>query len=512
MLYLLVYCIPFIILQAQHGANAIAPLALFAVYILAKTAHANEKIGKVLICLHVLMCFVCAVTTGNIAYALPTVIMPYFLYHLSDEMDDGLMKKVAFIILLGALAIAGKNVMDTGDLFAQAPALTIAVSGVFYAMLGQGGKASSAGMATVQQENKELKRQNRALSAKVAEQEKNERANGYLSVILGLEFTGFSEEKNVDMALNTIHKALHPVFCGYYDADDSMKSFVLTQSIGRCNAFGKREDFGIGFVGETYKTQKLSTMTSLQESISDEMQKEQLNGVNYALAFPVVVKEKVVGAFVLGVGVMDVKEEQTIASLCSIISNKINIEFSKIIDHKKVTEKSITDKLTGLYNRQYFDEIFPVEFKRAVEENNSIAYMFIDLDYFKQMNDTHGHDFGDKVLKTAAQTFRENIRKSDYAFRTGGDEFSIVLMGATPDAARHVATKIAKEYEKKVEREHLYAKKDGKDIKSSFSIGIAVYPNAPVDTAEELVKKADDAAYYVKEHGKNNIAVAGGRK
>ncbi len=511
MAYHLLYVLPFLLLQAG-GKDVIAPLAIYVVYMVSRMTHVSERIGKILILLHILACFAMAFKTGDISFALPVVILPHFLYHTADEMDDGLMKKVSAIIIIGAMAFAGKKILAGGDPFSQASALSVALFGLFCALISNDRKKpSGASVSELQQSNKDLQKQVKTLAAKLSEASKEGRMSEYMSVILGLEFTGFSEEENIEMTLNTIKKALRPVFCGYYAVDESMRSFVLTQSLGSCTAFGKREDFGIGFIGETYKTQHLSTLTNLQKTTEDVFQRQQLNGVNFALAFPVVVKNKVCGAFALGMSAMDEKEEQTIASLCSIISNKINIEFDKILDHKQMTEKSITDKLTGLYNRLYFEEVFPAEFQRAQHEGRSIAYMLIDLDYFKQMNDTHGHDFGDKVLKIAARTFRENIRKSDYAFRTGGDEFSIVLMEATPDAARHVATKIAKEYEKKVEKEHLYAKKDGKDVRSSFSIGIAVYPNAPVDSAADLVKKADSAVYYVKEHGKNNIAVAGGK-
>ncbi len=501
----ILYTLPFVI-AGKPGWGAAATALLMAGTYFGKMGSVPKTIATAV---HVV-----AVGVGAILFKENMLLaaLPVVPILAKDEDADNAPKVaggLAFIVSFGVLAMSfvsgeGVNILATVVAFASMASMALSNEA------GGGGKSSMEVML-LQKEKKEIEKENNALKAKLREKKTEERTSNYLSVILGLEFEGFSEEENIDRVIKTIDSAIHPVFCAYYAADRGMKAFVLKQNMGRCNAFRQREEFGFGFIGETFNSKHFSYITSLQESTTDEYRREQLNGINCAIAFPIVVAGGVMGTFVIGAGKMSEAEEQNLTNVCSIISNKVNTEFIKIQEHKEVAEKSITDKLTGLYNRLYFEELFPQVFKNAVEQKSNISYILIDLDFFKQMNDTHGHDFGDKVLKIAARTFSENIRRSDYAFRTGGDEFSLVLMGANAEAAKHVATKIAKEYEKKVEAEQLFAMKDGHEVKSSFSIGIASFPQVPANSPEELVKTADNAVYFVKEHGKNNIAVAGGK-
>ena len=203
------------------------------------------------------------------------------------------------------------------------------------------------------------------------------------------------------------------------------------------------------------------------------------------LAIPIVVNGAVKAVVSVGLPKLSKKKEMDIINLCCIVANKVSLEFVKMEQHVATEKKSITDKLTGLYNRQFFDAKIKDELNNAKLENRKLAYVEIDLDFFKQMNDTHGHEFGDMVLKTAADIFKKNIRNSDYAFRQGGDEFSLLLLGVDSPKAYDIVKHIKIEYAKKVEELHLYAKKDGVDVKSSFSIGIAVYPHPKVEDAKD---------------------------
>jgi two-component system cell cycle response regulator len=200
------------------------------------------------------------------------------------------------------------------------------------------------------------------------------------------------------------------------------------------------------------------------------------------------------------------EEEQTVCiSLCETVAKKLGRELERLNVHSHVEKKSLTDKLTGLYNRQFFDDAIEQEFQKAKENGTNLAYVMLDLDYFKQMNDCHGHDFGDKVLMLASEIFSRNIRKTDFACRTGGDEFSLIITDASKEAVYEIVKRIRSDYANAVEKYNLYAEKDGKPVKSSLSIGVAVYPHPKAVSATTLVKLADLAVYHVKKNGKNSF-------
>ncbi len=123
--------------------------------------------------------------------------------------------------------------------------------------------------------------------------------------------------------------------------------------------------------------------------------------------------------------------------------------------------------------------------------------MFIDLDGFKEINDNHGHDIGDEVLKLAAKRLQESLREADTVARIGGDEFLVIQTEVSHRfAAANVAEKIVKNISEPMEVE-------GLQLSIGASIGISIYPDNGEDT-RVLMKKADDAMYYTKRIGKNS--------
>jgi len=156
------------------------------------------------------------------------------------------------------------------------------------------------------------------------------------------------------------------------------------------------------------------------------------------------------------------------------------------------------DELTNLFNRRHFDECIKQEIERHSRYGDTFYLIFLDLDFFKAYNDTHGHTAGDKILGLVGKLINKAIRNTDLAFRYGGDEFAIILpQSATNDAlvvAERVRGRIASEMSKR-------------DIRVSASLGLASWPNDGV-TTEELVNAADRALYYAKETGGNMTCIA----
>ena len=163
-----------------------------------------------------------------------------------------------------------------------------------------------------------------------------------------------------------------------------------------------------------------------------------------------------------------------------------------------VKEQAITDGMTGLYNRRYFEEYIKKEAIRAMRQNQKFTVIGLDLDHLKQINDTYGHNYGDIAIKTIAEVLKSNARSIDIAARMGGEEFNLILPGVDIEGGCIAAERIRKAIES-VELEkigHITA-----------SLGIATYPDQS-DDLEELLELTDQAMYESKRNGRNRVTIA----
>ena len=199
------------------------------------------------------------------------------------------------------------------------------------------------------------------------------------------------------------------------------------------------------------------------------------------------------------------------ASLRAFTDEKGRIEhmdgLAQDITERKQSEmelqrKATLDELTGLPNRFLFQQTFEKMFAQAKRSGQMLAVLFIDLDSFKPVNDTYGHDAGDALLRKVAERLKERLRKADIAARLGGDEFSVLLWNVSgPETVENIAKRIISSLSKPFDLDH------GLMVNIGASIGGSLYPlNA--NTPEALLKKADEAMYVVKQKGKNNYHLA----
>ena len=168
-----------------------------------------------------------------------------------------------------------------------------------------------------------------------------------------------------------------------------------------------------------------------------------------------------------------------------------------------LNSKSYVDELTHLYNRRYYNEHFPVEFKRAQRYQHELSLMFVDIDDFKEINDHYGHVSGDLVLKSVSNLIRKFTRSSDICIRYGGDEFLILL----PETSRQAAFEVAAKLKKAVD--NISINTDGKiaELMVGLSMGIANYPEDSIEP-KQLIELADRALYEAKKTGKDQIVLA----
>jgi len=172
------------------------------------------------------------------------------------------------------------------------------------------------------------------------------------------------------------------------------------------------------------------------------------------------------------------------------------LEAKRLMEHLR--ENALRDALTGLYNRRFLEEYANTLVAGCQRRKCQFAVLMLDLDFFKQVNDTHGHEAGDKVIKTLADILARNVRSADIAVRYGGEEFLVVLMDCGAEGALQVAEKI------RAETEATKIPLPTGMLQKTISIGVAVYPE-DADTFWQVVKFADVALYKAKETGRNKV-------
>ena len=185
------------------------------------------------------------------------------------------------------------------------------------------------------------------------------------------------------------------------------------------------------------------------------------------------------------------------------VAKQVSMALASLRSKEELRNQTVRDPLTGLFNRRYMEESFDqVLHSAAISESPTVSFMMIDIDYFKKINDTFGHDAGDTVLRELGHILTSMSRKDDIACRFGGEEFVLCL----PGASRKIAFKRATEIRDAVKQLDLHY--ESRNIGTiTVSIGISVYPDLG-ETPAELMKMADQALYLAKKNGRDRIVLA----
>jgi diguanylate cyclase (GGDEF)-like protein len=169
---------------------------------------------------------------------------------------------------------------------------------------------------------------------------------------------------------------------------------------------------------------------------------------------------------------------------------------------EKIQELTITDDCTGLYNARHLYKTLETEVYRSSRFGYEFSVLFIDLDHFKSVNDTHGHLVGSKLLAEIGYLVKAQLRLIDFAFRYGGDEFVVLLPQTSKDQALVVAKRL-----REALRASSFCANEGLHLKVSASIGLATYPHDARD-AHDIIRQADEMMYLVKNTTRDNIGIA----
>ena len=301
---------------------------------------------------------------------------------------------------------------------------------------------------------------------------------------------------NVDLILKSTNKKLrkyksfHPDIIFVYScaARKSLLQSKISQELAPLNAVAP--NVGFFTYGEIYHLQKKNAL--LNESFTILALSENDVDVDKEIDFiEDVEKEKTENIF----------EDKYFLVLDALthLSNKVIEELEEA--RKELEDQSNRDFLTGLYNRRYFNEISKSFMRIAWREKRFSAIISLDIDNFKRINDTYGHDVGDIVIKKLADIMRETVRKSDIISRFGGEEFIILL----PFTDLQGAYKTAEKLRKNVQNNKLRLE-DGTILQFSVSIGVDAILESD-NSIEEALKRADNALYEAKRTGKNKVVL-----
>jgi diguanylate cyclase (GGDEF)-like protein len=188
--------------------------------------------------------------------------------------------------------------------------------------------------------------------------------------------------------------------------------------------------------------------------------------------------------------------------LAATVAEHLTLAISNLKLRETLKHESIHDPLTGLFNRRYMEESLKREIFRAHRQEQSVGLIMIDIDHFKQFNDTFGHEAGDKVLRELASFLQSNIRTSDIACRYGGEELLLILPDASLADTQHRAEQLRQGVKQlQVEYHHQLLNR------ITISLGVACFPEEGL-TGEAIIQAADMALYHAKKLGRDRVAVA----
>jgi len=314
----------------------------------------------------------------------------------------------------------------------------------------------------------------------------------------------------LDQVLRTIMEKidefLHPDTWSMLLVDEVKQELYFELAIGK-NAHGLKDvriKIGQGIAGWVAQNQQAVIVPDVSKDTRffgkvDEKTKMETRSI---VAVPVRFRDHCLGVIEL-INCMDMDgfHDRDLA-LLEALADFAAIALENARHVQRIHELTITDDCTNLYNARHLNFILETEIYRSQRYGYEFSLVFLDLDHFKSVNDTHGHLAGSKLLAEIGDVLRDNCRLIDFAFRYGGDEFVILL----PQTSKENACVVARRLHKLIRETH-WLKSEALDVRITTSAGVASYPTDS-KTKAELLHLADEAMYMVKNSSRDNVAAA----
>lgn len=259
----------------------------------------------------------------------------------------------------------------------------------------------------------------------------------------------------------------------------------------------KRGEGISGIVAETGK--KIYIRDTSQEKRFLHYKNKETKDRSSFLSIPLKYKGEILGVInfgrqgTSGFALSDVK-------MLTLVANQVSLSIANAALYTRTRELSVTDELTGTFNRRHFQHMLQMEWKRAVRFKRDLSVVMVDIDHFKEYNDTYLHVQGDVVLKTIGQLLKSNLREVDTVARFGGEEFILLL----PDTDKHGAMAVAEKVRMLVESQKFVDDSGERTRTVTISCGVASYPD-DVNEMDDLIDHADIALYTSKAGGRNRV-------
>lgn len=251
--------------------------------------------------------------------------------------------------------------------------------------------------------------------------------------------------------------------------------------------------------GEPIDVSRITLQVEKRELKADQMMNSQATLKSH-FTLPLAVEGEAIGCISINSdrpNAFDVQDLQ----FFSVIGYQIAATLKQFQKFSSIKNMAVYDTLTNVHNRRYFDEKIGAETQKSFLSGTPLSLVMVDIDYFKQVNDTFGHTEGDKVLLKVASLLKNSVRKDDTVARYGGEEFVLVLPGAKLEVTSVIAERI-----RRLVETTLFEIGDA-PIHLSISLGISNLPAHRARSKEELIKMADLALYHAKREGRNRVCI-----
>lgn len=314
----------------------------------------------------------------------------------------------------------------------------------------------------------------------------------------------------LDQVLNTImekvEQLLQPDTWSLLLVDEKTNELYFQIATGEAAAKLKdvRLKMGEGIAGWVAQSGQAEIVPDVGKDPRFNKQVDQMTqmSTHSIVCVPIRTEERVLGVIEIINHIGHRDFDQADLGLLQAMADYAAIALENALHVQRIHELTITDDTTDLYNVRHLNFVLETEIYRSKRYQYEFSLLFIDLDHFKQVNDTYGHLVGSKLLRELATFLRGSLRLIDYAFRYGGDEFVILLPQTDKESASIVARRLREQLNTTV-----FIRDEGLNLRVTASIGLATYPG-DATTKADMIRMADEAMYHVKNTTRDNIAVA----